>query len=231
MSNNTKDKAKQPFIPYKKKNTSNPSQSPNQRDGETVKTGRALAAGPVLYPTKGTNVTNVINWINALLPYIGNATSPRIQGYLKKKEFIEAIQIVKSKEQEREMSKTEIAILIDENKENRLNNQNDKEHLKVAFNMLLGNISKSSIDLLKSHYLEKQPPVPWDDVLQQQDSISLVQAIDDTHLAPTSGVTALRAAEHVRMLFSLSAHQNETISDFRQNDSTHRQQIYLRPFG
>ena len=216
MSNKT-NSTSTPFVSFKKKNQID---SSNQREGETIKTGRAIASCPVLWPTKGTNVTNVIIWSNALLPHIGNATSPRVQQYLKKKKFTEAIQIVKTKEQEKEMSKTEIAVLIDTNKENRINNQNDIEHLKIAFNMLLGNISKPSIDLLKSYFLEMDQPLPWDEVLQKQDSISLLEAIEATHLAPTSGVTALRAAEHVRMLLSITAHQNEPISDYRQRVET-----------
>ena len=153
MSNN-KSGGNQPFVPYKKKKENNSSTLSNVREHEVAKFGRAIPSVSSLYPTKGTNLTNVIPWLNSILPYIGNHTSPRVQGYLKKKEFMEAPQIVKTKEQEREMSKTEIAILIDENKENRINNQQDHDHLKVAFSMMMGNISKASIDLLKSYYLE-----------------------------------------------------------------------------
>ena len=130
-----------PFVPYKKKKENSPPASHNTREHESTKFGRAVSSLPSLWPTKGASLTNVIGWMNAILPYIGNNTSPRVQAYLKQKKFVEAPQVVKSKEQEREMSKTEIAILIDENKKNRINNQQDNDHLKLAFNMLLGNIS------------------------------------------------------------------------------------------
>ena len=84
----------------------------------------------------------------------------------------------------------------------------------------MGNISKASIDLLKAYYLDKEEPVPWDHVLQYQDSISLIVAIEATHLAPTSGVTAIRAAEHIRMLLNISANTNESISEYRQRLET-----------
>jgi Reverse transcriptase (RNA-dependent DNA polymerase) len=216
----TKANGSKPFVPYKKKKENTPPASHTTREHETTKFGRSVSSLPSLWPTKGANLTNVIGWMNAILPYIGNNTSPRVQSYLKKKEFNEAPQTVKTKEQEREMSKTEIAILIDENKENRINNQQDHDHLKIAFNILMGNISKASIDLLKSYYLDQEKSVPWDSVLQEQDAISLIIAIEATHLAPTSGVTAIRAAEHTRMLLSISANQNESISDYRQRLET-----------
>ena len=124
------------------------------RPGEKTSPGRATAGMPTLYPTSGKQTTNYLKFIQAWLPYIGKETSVRIEEALVKGKFKKARVELLTKEQEEKMSKTEIANLIDTNKSNKLQNQLDADSLKIAFTLLVGNLSTQSTDVLKQRYLQ-----------------------------------------------------------------------------
>jgi hypothetical protein len=199
------------------------SKSFDGRPNEKTSPGRATVDMPTLYPTSGKQTTNYLKFIQAWLPYIGKETSVRIEEALVKGKFKKAKVELLTKEQEEQMSKTEIANLIDTNKCNKLQNQSDMDNMKIAFTLLVGNLSSQSIDVLKQRYLqtdlnedgtEKRPSQTWDTVLAEKDALLLLSFIKQTHLASIQGVLAIRTVEYVRMLFSLQAHTSESVSEF-----------------